>query len=289
MTAKDFINREERSKRSSPVCFVADANTSYNGMMWDQSANGFSAFIKIFTHNVEKASIFNDFLDLDALTKKFLGKKFTISYLDNNNQCFGKLRECTVVRCERSWERDYELFLGCKYTDSLTTSEVSTSFEKEMADVSFDDEKDKQLLKTLQESDPDVIALTFPARHFYVKYIRDMAEELATLAGFDSLSAFQIKLATDEVYTNAFKHGSPRYCQSRIRVSFIVDGSTFFVRIKDEGGCNISRKDIMRNIEKNPGQKSGMAIVDSFMDGWAIETLKAKSTVVSFYKCKDQD
>lgn len=286
MSATDFISRKDRMRHSAPVRFVADENSVYEGMMWDQSEGGFSAFIKIFDHGVAKATIFNEVLDLDSIAKDFLNKVFTVNYTEGA-AATGEPRECKVLRCERSWERDYELFLGCRYLDEQKRSEVPSHLEKEMAGLSFDDERDQKQIETLEASDPDVITLTFPARHFYVKYVRDMAEQLASLAGFSELDVFQIKLSTDEVFTNAFKHGSPRYSDSRIRVSFIVDGGTFFVRVRDEGGCDISRSAIMRNIEKNPGQKSGMAIVDSFMDGWAIETKKGESTVVSFYKCKD--
>ena len=70
MSEVNFVGREDRQRRSSPIKFVADENTDYDGMMWDESINGFSAFIKLFDHKVTQVHLVIRLVLVKLLPKK---------------------------------------------------------------------------------------------------------------------------------------------------------------------------------------------------------------------------
>jgi anti-sigma regulatory factor (Ser/Thr protein kinase) len=128
--------------------------------------------------------------------------------------------------------------------------------------------------------------VTFPARRVHAAVFRCICESLATQAGFTGRDVFMIKLAADEVFTNAVTHGSEAYGVSRIYSDIVLDNEGMTVTVRDEAGRPFNYHTFQsRRGEERPGAvKSGLDLVDRVMDSWAVRTEHGKYTEVTFRK-----
>ena len=128
--------------------------------------------------------------------------------------------------------------------------------------------------------------MTFPARRGHSAIFRSLCEGLAQQAGFSPHDAFLIKLAADEVFTNAVVHGSERYGVSRVHADIVLDNDGMTVLVRDEGGLpfNYHRYQAGRVEIAPKSAQSGLDIIDRVMDSWAVRTEQGKFTEVIFRK-----
>ena len=132
----------------------------------------------------------------------------------------------------------------------------------------------------------EAVQVTFPARRVHSAIFRSLCEGLAQQAGFGPRDVFLIKLAADEVFTNAVIHGSERYGVSRIQGDIVLDNDGITVLVRDEGGIPFNYHRCQAGQGKGAGGsvRSGLDIIDQVMDSWAVRTEQGRFTEVIFRK-----
>ncbi len=164
-----------------------------------------------------------------------------------------------------------------KSPDVETKAEVTQSWQAQA-------EPNRELPSEIED-----VHIVFRARYFYIAYMRDLCDKLAIEMGFGQDEVFKLKLAMDEVLTNAIEHGCSNYGENRIdvKISFAEDGIT--VRVRDSGGKGFDDKMYRGNSEGEPGSiRSGLCLVDRFTDIWEVHTSPNEYTEVVFFKRKTE-
>lgn len=136
--------------------------------------------------------------------------------------------------------------------------------------------------------DPD-IHVVLRAKYLYIAYMRDLCEDLALETGFDENEAFAIKLAFDEILTNAFEHGCTHPGDDKIEIRISFAGTGAFVCIRDPGGKPFDYRRYKGFHEKFPDAiGSGLCLVDKFTGEWVVNTKSGEYTDVMFFKKKSE-
>jgi len=114
-----------------------------------------------------------------------------------------------------------------------------------------------------------------------------MCEKLVAGTGFTQDEIFAVKLAFDEVLTNAFMHGSTHPGDDRIEIKLSIVEGGIYARVRDSGGKRFDYrkyKDFRTKFPQEIG--TGLTLVDEFTDGWTVKTVEGEYTEVMFYKKK---
>ncbi|OFW33230.1 MAG: hypothetical protein A2074_01445, partial [Candidatus Aquicultor primus] len=95
---------------------------------------------------------------------------------------------------------------------------------------------------------------------------------------------FEIKLAVSEAVSNAILHGSPRGCQSIVRLVFLCDNYRLSITITDEGAFG----HLPRNINSGSEGGRGLKLIARYVDTFSIKPT-AFGTRVTLVKIRDND
>ena len=137
-------------------------------------------------------------------------------------------------------------------------------------------------------SDPD-IHMVLRAKYLYIAYMRDLCEGLALDMGFNENEAFGIKLAIDEVLTNAFEHGCTHPGSDTIDIKISFAGTGIFICVRDSEGKQFDHKKYRGIVVSSPGSiGTGLCLVDMFTDEWVVNTKPGEYTDVMFFKRKSE-
>ncbi len=260
----------------------------YYGLSNDLSETGFSAFLRVKEDFVIDEVAKNTFVHIHfgRLESLFFDRHFRSVF---NLDLPLKPLQAEVVRVENSWLKGFEVFVACRFVG--LTDEDRRVLSEYIAAHQEDVDKEKILVKeelaiqALDLADGETLSFEFPGRYLYVSILRDLIERLSQEIGFSDLDAFKIKVAADEILTNAFKHGCPAYADNKIRVRVTLDRKGIFVRVRDEGGIPFDYKKYREFDTKFPdSSRTGLHLVDKFMDGWVVDAREGEYTEVSFYK-----
>ncbi len=147
---------------------------------------------------------------------------------------------------------------------------------------------DTEVIQRLPE-EPD-IRISLLARFRYIMCMRDMCEKLAAGTGFTKDEIFAVKLAFDEVLTNAFMHGCVHPGDDRIEIRLSIVEGGIYARVRDPGGKKFDYRKYKDFRTKRPQEiGTGLTLVDEFTDGWTVKTEEGEYTEVMFYKKKAKE
>ena len=203
-----------------------------------------------------------------------------------------KLKPCRacVRACHESWVRGYRVLvvadlLGLEAEDERALKAVIMEERKRTAG-GMGPQSVKPWVTPAVVKGGEAVQVTFPARRGHSSIFRGICEGLAQQAGFSARDVFHIKLAADEVFTNAVVHGSERYGVSRVHADIVLDEDGMTVQVRDEGGLPFN-PDAHRVGHERAGRealRSGLDVVDRVMDSWAVHTEQGRFTEVMFCK-----
>lgn len=198
--------------------------------------------------------------------------------------------QARVCEWETSWIRGYRFFVignfcGMSKQDTDTLAGVLAEEKKRMEGLK------PQIppieVTPLTISGAEAIRITFPAKRAHARVFRALCESVAQQANFGPREIFMIKLAADEVFTNAVIHGSTCYGRSRITSDIVVDDEGITILVRDEGGrpFDYQRHQVTeKGTAPQAKQRSGLDIVAQTMDSWAVRIEQGKFTEVIFRK-----
>ncbi len=286
-----FDDRARRLKVKVPVQLTDDTSKVYTGMTNDVSVSGFSAFLRCKEEFVINELVNNAFvlLNFPKLEQLFFDKEFqTVFNLDAGIQP----QVTEVVRVENSWLRGFEVFIAARFPrmNEETRAKLASYIEEHTEDLDKEIlvDAEEEIIRSLDVSRGDTIIMQFPGRYLYIPIVRDICDQLAREIGFSDIDCFKIKVAADEVFSNAFKHGSPKHGDNLITVKVTLDRKGIFIRVRDEGGIPFNYKRYRDFDRKFPdSSRTGLHLVDKFMDGWVVNTKKGEYTEVSFFKNRE--
>lgn len=278
--------RAVRARAELVVQLLDDAVKVYDGVTRDISMSGFSAFLKHSSADGLRESIDFSQLTVNELKKTVAGKD--LSAVLEMGLSIGP---ATVkpVRIEHSWRKNFDVFAAFRFkglneSDKTALGKYLEEHGEAIA-APFDLESEEEKAKGKDIAETDVIRIIFPGRYFYLAHMRDLCEKLALERGFDKSDAMKIKVAFDEVLTNAFKHGCSDYGHDKIDVQISFDDSGIFVVVRDPGGRSFDYKKHGEFDKQFPdSSRTGLHLVSKFMDGWAVNIKQGKYTEVSFFK-----
>ena len=225
----------------------------------------------------------------EALARIFTrGKELTAS-IEIRGRRLKPCRAC-VRACYESWVRGYKVlvvadFVGLGAEDEETLRALIIE-ERRRTAGSVRPPTMKPRVPPAAVSGGEAVQVTFPAKRAHSAIFRCICEGLAAQAGFSPRDVFHIKLAADEVFTNAVIHGSERYGVSRVHADIILDEDGMTVQVRDEGGLPFD-PDAHRTGPEGGGRRlvrSGLDIVDRVMDSWTVHTEQGRFTEVMFCK-----
>ena len=316
-----LVAEDKRSIQAKlTVRLYEGSRNCFAGITRDVSPSGFSAFLKhVYSNSHDKKFDYSS-LTTDEIRRKLSGKGL-YAVIDVKRRIV--MNELRVTSVERSLhasfdllavfssddlsESDWSVVANCaaKSPDVETKAEVTRAKSPDVetkAEVirakSPDVEKKAEVTQSWQAqaepnrelpSEIEDVHIVFRARYFYIAYMRDLCDKLAIEMGFGQDEVFKLKLAMDEVLTNAIEHGCSNYGENRIdvKISFAEDGIT--VRVRDSGGKGFDDKMYRGNSEGEPGSiRSGLCLVDRFTDIWEVHTSPNEYTEVVFFKRKTE-
>ncbi|MDP7034531.1 MAG: ATP-binding protein [Planctomycetota bacterium] len=278
--------RAQRIQLQVRVQIEEPGGKEYLGITHDFSTTGFSAFLRCKEDFVVSEVMSNAFVQInfEKLESLFYDRKFR-TVLNLENESIPPL-VCSVVRVENSWLRGFEVFVACRFKDldesNRQNLEAHIQNQLESGAVGYDE-------VDLPVSDDDlqgeVIRLELPARHMYIAYFRDFCEKLARDVGFSESNAFKIKVAADEVFSNAFEHGSPSYGGNKIQAKITTNRDGMHVRVRDQAGVpfDVTRYQDTLAVDETQ-RRSGLHLLSEFTDGWWVKTEQGMYTEISFQK-----
>lgn len=286
-----FDERARRLRVKVPVQLTDETGKVYTGMTNDVSVSGFSAFLRCKEEFVINELVNNAFvlLNFPKLEQLFFDKEFQSVF----NLDAGVSPQTTeVVRVENSWLRGFEVFVAARFAqmDDESRDNLNRYIDEHTEDIDRESlvEADEEVIRNLDVSRGDTIVMQFPGRYLYIPIVRDICDQLAREIGFSDVDCFKIKVAADEVFSNAFKHGSPKHGDNLITVKVTLDRKGIFIRVRDEGGIPFNYKRYRDFDRKFPdSSRTGLHLVDKFMDGWVVNTKKGEYTEVSFFKNRE--
>lgn len=275
--------RENRIHAELVVQLYEGGKIRYEGVTRDLSTSGFSAFLKRISEGTLRETIDYSFLTVSEIEGDLRARQ--LSAVMEMGLPIGPA-VVSLIRAEHSWRKNFDMFAAFRF-ESINESEVT-------AIAKYADEHDRlqevpieqeEKLGRKETGEPDVVHIVFPARHFYLGHMRDLCEKLVLERGFDQMEALQIKVAFDEVLTNAFKHGCTHYGRDKIDVQISTDAAGVFVCVRDPGGKPFDYKRYREFDDKFPdSSRTGLHLVDKFTDGWSVNTKRGKYTEVTFFK-----
>ena len=253
----------------------------YEGILRELSPSHMAAFVRPQALGSSSTS--------EALARIFTrGKDFAAS-LEVRGR---KLKPCCarVRSCYESWVRGYKVllvadFAGLGPADEETLRALIIQ-ERARTAGSVSPPTMKPRVAPAAVGAGEAVQVTFPAKRGHSSIFRGICEGLAQQAGFSPRDVFHIKLAADEVFTNAVVHGSERYGVSRVHADIVLDEDGITVQVRDEGGLPFDHR-AHRAGHERAGQgagRSGLDIVDRVMDSWAVRTEQGRFTEVMFCK-----
>lgn len=276
--------RENRVRAEIVVQLLDGANPRYEGVTRDLSTSGFSAFLRRISEGTLRESVDYSLLTAHEIEGDLAGR--SLSAVMEMGLSIGPAA-VTLIRAEHSWQKNFDMFAAFHF-ESLNESEIAaiTRYADKHAGlqrpVTIEPEEG---FKREETGEPDVVRIVFPARHFYLAHMRDLCEKLVLEGGFNLAEALKIKVAFDEVLTNAFKHGCTNYGRDKIDVQISLDGAGIFVCVRDPGGKPFDYKRYREFDKKFPdSSRTGLHLVDKFTDGWSVNTKPGKYTEVTFFK-----
>lgn len=100
-----------------------------------------------------------------------------------------------------------------------------------------------------------------------VRPVADQIMRAVSRCGYDSDTAFAIKLALEEAITNAVKHGNCNDPSKELALRWLVDRERVVIMVRDEG-CGFCPEDVPdptleENIERPSGR--GIMLMHSYM------------------------
>jgi anti-sigma regulatory factor (Ser/Thr protein kinase) len=287
-----FDPRARRSQIRVRVQLEDERETEYYGFTQDISETGFSAFLRckedfVVEEVSRNASVEVHFAKLESL---FFDRVFRTVF---NLEIEVKPFRSEVVRLENSWMKGFEVFVACRFIeiDEANRAVLADHLEAEKArqpraEVVADAE---DVFADLDLQGGETLRFEFPGRFFYLAIFRDMVERLAMEIGFSDIDCFKVKVAADEVFTNAFKHGCPAYAENQIVVAITLDRQGIFVRVRDEAGVPFDHRRFKEWDERCPdATRTGLCLVNQFMDDWQVETREGEYTEISFFKSRER-
>jgi len=278
----EYQNRAQRIKCQCPIRLIQEDGTRYQGMTRDLSLTGFSAFIK----NTNLPSSAQP--DFATLEKTFFDKVF-MAQLELEARVGPYSVE--IIRVENSWLKEFDAFVAISFISGQDAElQALQNYISERMAKSAAAEMEKIEERVLLKLDPaksDFFQFSFPSRFMYIRHARDLCEHLASTIGFSELDRYHIKVAADEICTNAFKHGSPEYGHSRILLKLTLDRRGIFVQVRDQGGNPFNDAAYRKFDKAHPEtSRTGLRLVNKFVDGWGVETVSGQYTEVTFYKLR---
>jgi anti-sigma regulatory factor (Ser/Thr protein kinase) len=284
------VTDRQRVRAELPVRLYEGDRNCFSGVTRDISISGFRVFLNRDTsdHSDNEADPLS--VDLNKLLEN-LSEEGCYSAIDAERKIITSALR--VIRTEPSSREDFEIFAVFQF-DELTEDDwkAVTDYSAKTPTV----EAETQVIwRGPRQAEPsgkvstehEDVHVVFRARYFYIAYMRDLCDKLATEMGFEHDEVFELKLAMDEVLTNALEHGCSHYGEDRVdvRISFIDDGMS--INVRDPGGKSFDHTRYRGGVEADPGGvRSGLCLIDKFMDSWEVNTNPDKYTEVIFFKKK---
>lgn len=292
MTDATASKRYKRLKIKVPIQLTDPNGKIFAGISNDISASGFSAFLRcredfVIDELADNAFVMHNFARLERL---FIDTQFRSVF---NLDLDLPPQQAMVTRVENSWLRGFEVFIAARFSGLAEDARehINTYVDNNTDVHAPEDLVDDRagLLAELDTARGDTIKLEFPSRHLYIPVVRDLCERLARQAGFSEMDCFKIKVTADEVFSNAFRHGSPEYGDNVIDVLINIDRKGLFVRVRDQGGVPFNFKRFRESDSDIPSDdRSGLHLVDKFVDGWVVNIKPGEYTEVSFIKNREE-
>jgi anti-sigma regulatory factor (Ser/Thr protein kinase) len=118
----------------------------------------------------------------------------------------------------------------------------------------------------------DTIKAVFPSDPKFLECVHSLAEQVASLIGFDGRRRYNLILAVSEGFTNAYLHGNQRHCDRSITVLFEFSEDFLRVSIQDEGILPIDNKvEIHRSLTMSEAISGrGLPLIARFADRVAL-------------------
>jgi len=198
-----------------------------------------------------------------------------------------------ISAVERSWVPGYEIVVTCRFENIPSESKERLSrFVQSIGRPQEIFTRKPARARKLPEvpyllKDAEVVQFVFPARFSYIEHFRNACEKLAEEAGFDEFECHQIKVAADELFSNALHHGSTEYGKSRIFAKILLSREGIVLCVRDQSGVPFDHEKYREEIE--PGDRrsiSGLRLIDKVADDWVVTTEPGKFTLVCIYKRK---
>ena len=133
---------------------------------------------------------------------------------------------------------------------------------------------------------PVTVQLKIQSSLDYAELVENVTNNLTTLAGCDSDSAYFIEMAVREIVVNAIRHGNQLELDKTVHVQFWFDSERFEVVIHDQGNGfdfnHLPDPCDPENLLKSSGR--GIFLVRSFMDQFSLSYIPNQGTEVRFSK-----
>lgn len=284
-------HRPKRLRVPARITLLLGGRPALVGVMREAGVAGFHAFVNA-VDNPPDARLSNESIEHStfvALEEVLRSLEFEVRVHDDPALANLAAR---VLRAEASWEAGYGLFVAVRFgfmkRETREALRAWLAAHEDAVSGGAITRPEEELSWTQDAEAGDDITLTISARYYLIHHVRELCGRMARDAGLSEASAYQVVVAADEVITNAFKHGSPEYGQSKIQVRIHVDRKGFWLHVRDEGGLpfDVERYRSMDVRRPEPGHR-GIHLVSRFADSWDVVTQPGRSTEFSFFKARD--
>ncbi len=106
-------------------------------------------------------------------------------------------------------------------------------------------------MKNTPEHNGKIIKVEIPADLYFAKSVRNFANDIFLMMGFDDQWKHRLKIVVDELFMNAVEYGSNKKSIVRINFSILENGVSISVDDEGTGQKKLSANELKEIIEKN--------------------------------------
>lgn len=144
----------------------------------------------------------------------------------------------------------------------------------------------------MQEVQAGEVEVTFPSQTQFVHMVTMMANNAATMAGFDRSVAGKVAIATDEAVTNVIRHAYKGKPNHTIKLRITINSESLVLEIFHKGqplrNESINLPDMKQYIAERRKGGLGLLLITKFMDEVDYHIGKENCCSMKKYRKRDQ-